>query len=435
MTVTVKSLGEIPIEMIKIKNRYRDDKGDIEIMAESLKTRGQIQSVVVDEKYNLLAGERRILGAKLAGWKSIRAEMRVGTSDNLEVELDENVIREDFRWPEKAKLEKAIFELKQKNELSWTIRDQAELRDASKSAVHRRIQLAEAMELIPELAECETEDEAHKAYKRLEEEAAITHLKAKVSEEVKHAPKWAEDHYIVGDALAGLKGLADESFDFAEVDPPYGIDLVDRKVRNASQTAAESYNEIDEDEFPVFMQTVIEQTYRCLKDGTFAVFWFGMQWHHEMLVWLTAAGFKVNPLNAVWVKGQAGPTAAPDVAFGSCYEPFFLARKGQPKLLRAGRGNVFDYKPLASSRKIHLTEKPQDLLRDILESIPLPGSNILIPFLGSGATLRAAYATGHTGLGFDLSEVHKERFLKRVAEEFGGAATDGSGGDVDVDEE
>lgn len=420
MTVTVKHLGEIPIEMIKIKNRYRDDKGDIELMAQSLKSRGQIQSVVVDEKYNLLAGERRILGAKAAGWTSIRAEMREGASDGKEVERDENVVRKDFTWVEAAKLEKDIFDLKQKSDSKWSHRKQADMRDVDNSTVSRKIKLAEAIELIPELAECETEDEAFKAYKRLEEEAAISHLKSKVSEEVKQAPRWAHDHYIVGDALEGLKYQTDASFDFAEVDPPYGIDLVDRKVRNASQTAAESYNEIDEDEFPVFMQTVIQHTYRALKDDTFAVFWFGMQWHHEMLMWLTAAGFKVNPLNAVWVKGQAGPTAAPDVAFGSCYEPFFLARKGQPKLLRPGRGNVFDYKPLPSSRKIHLTEKPQELLRDILESIPLPGSTILVPFLGSGATLRAAYATGHTGMGFDLSEVHKERFLKQVAEEFGG---------------
>ena len=432
MTVTVKQLGNIPIEMIKIKNRFREDKGDIELMAESLKELGQIQSVVVDAKMNLLAGERRVLGAMHLGWNTIRAEQREGEGA-LEVERDENVIRKDFTWVEAAKLEKAIFDLKAKKDPKWSHRKQAELRDVDNSTISRKIKLAEAMELIPEMAELETEDDAFKYYKRLEEEANVQMLKAKVPDEVKQAPKWAEEHYIIADALKGLEGLKDADFDFAEVDPPYGIDFVNRKVRNKDQTAAESYNEINVNEYPQFMQHVIKHTFRCLKDDSFAVFWFGMQWYTETYSWLTDAGFKVNPLMALWYKGQSGQTAAPDVALASVYEPFFLARKGQPKMLRMGRANVFHYQALAGSRKIHLTEKPQELLRDILDTICLPGSRILIPFLGSGATLRAAYSTGHTGLGFDLSEVHKERFLKKVAEEFG----DGKDtlGDDDVSEE
>lgn len=421
MTVVVTSLGEIPIEMIKIKNRYRDDKGDIDQMAKSLSERGQIQPVVVDADYNLLAGERRILGAKILGWEFIRAEMRTGVKDKLEVELEENVIRADFRWPERARLEKAIFDLKSEQDPDWSYSKQADLRDSSKAAVYRRVELAGALDLLPELAEMENEGDAHKAYKRLEEEAAINVLRAKVDPEIKKAPDWANEHYIVGDALAGITTLEDASFDFAEVDPPYAIDFVDRKVRNKDQTSADSYNEISIEDYPAVMKHIIKHTYRCLKDDTFAVFWFGMQWHGQYLEWLTSAGFQVNPLNAIWYKGQSGQTASPDTSFGSVYEPFFLARKGKPKLLRAGRANVFHYAPLASSKKIHLTEKPQELLQDILETIPLPGSNILIPFLGSGATLRAAYRTGHRGMGFDLSPVHKERFMKQVAVEFQGA--------------
>ena len=45
----------------------------------------------------------------------------------------------------------------------------------------------------------------------------------------------------------------------------------------------------------------------------------------------------------------------------------------------------------------------------------LPGrSNVFVPFLGSGATLRACYDMGHRGRGFDLNGEYKPRFMLAV---------------------
>ncbi len=420
--VSVQHLGDVPLDMIKIKDRYRVDKGEIDLMAVDLEQHGQIQPIVVNSAMELLAGERRCLAARKLGWEKIRAEMRTGDDKigEKEVELSENTQRKQFTWAEVAKLEKAIFDMKAKKDPKWSLRKQEEYRqDAGKTQIGMRIQLAEALELLPELGECETQDEAWKKYKRLEEVAGIQYLKSRVPDAVRRAPQWAEEHYIVGDALEQLPKVEGETANFAEVDPPYGIDLVRRKSRNKDDEKGDTYNEIDVEEFPAFMRVVIGETYRILKPNSFAVFWFGMQWHAEMLEWLEAAGFAVNPLNAIWYKGPSGQTAQPDVALASVYEPFFLARKGQPKMLRSGRANVFHYPPLSPNKKIHLTEKPQDLLCDILDTICFPGSSILVPFLGSGATLRAAYSCGHTGFGFDLNDEHKQKFLDVVAKEFG----------------
>lgn len=419
--IDVQPLGEVPLDLIKVKDRYRVDKGDIDLMAQDLEARGQIQPIVVNAAMQLLAGERRILAARQLGWEKIRAEMRTGDDKigEREVELSENQSRKAFTWAEVAKLEKAIFDMKAKKDPSWSLRKQEAYREeAGKSLIGMRIQLAEAIELIPELGDCETQDEAWKKYKKLEEVAGIQYLKNKVPDAVRQAPKWAEEHFIVGDALEELPKVLEATADFAEVDPPYGIDLVRRKSRNKDDEKGDTYNEIDAEEFPAFMQAVIKETYRILKPNSFAVFWFGMQWYTDTIRWLEAAGFAVNPLNAIWYKGPSGQTAQPDVALASVYEPFFLARKGQPKMLRSGRANVFHYAPLSPNKKIHLTEKPQELLCDILDTIVFPGSNILVPFLGSGATLRAAYSCGHTGFGFDLSEEHKAKFLEAVAKEF-----------------
>lgn len=419
--VKVEFLGEVPIALIKITNRARFDKGEIDVMALSLQERGQIQPVTLGAGMQLRAGERRILGAMQLGWETIRAEMRHDDDaiEALSVERDENEIRKPFTWDELARLEQTIFKLKAKKDHRWSIRKQEEYRDVSKSTIGRRLLLAEALELIPELADCPDMDSAWKEYKKLEEVAGIQYLRKNVPESIRQAPLWANDHYIVDDALVGMKRLAVEVFDFAEVDPPYGIDLLRRKSRNEEEGHTSDYNEIDAKEFPRFMQAVAEDVYRLLKPNAFAVFWYGMQWHCDMLRWLKRAGFAVNPMPAMWYKGNSGQTAQPDVALASCYEPFLLARKGQPKMSRQGRGNVFHYASVPPGKKIHSTEKPVELLSDILNTILFPGSNILVPFLGSGVTLRAAYGGGHTGMGFDLSHGNKERFMEVVAQTFG----------------
>ncbi len=57
------------------------------------------------------------------------------------------------------------------------------------------------------------------------------------------------------------------------------------------------------------------------------------------------------------------------------------------------------------------------LLEEIIASCCFPGSVLLVPFLGSGVTLRAGYKLNHTGFGYDLDAHNKEAFLKKVFED------------------
>jgi site-specific DNA-methyltransferase (adenine-specific) len=155
-----------------------------------------------------------------------------------------------------------------------------------------------------------------------------------------------------------------------------------------------------------------------LKKNTFGIFWYGTRHHCLTYQILTGAGFAVNPVNAIWYKGQSGQADQPDVAFSSCYEPFFLVRKGKPKFNVPGRANVFHYAPVAPSAKRHPTQKPLALMEDILNTICRPGNRIMVPFLGSGVTLIAAYKLQMTGFGWDLGEKNREEFLNAVRKEF-----------------
>lgn len=408
---------DTPIEKIIVKDRYREDKGDIEGLSASIKEKGLLQPIVLDQKLNLLAGERRYLACQLAGLKTIPTFIYQvkGKLDPLEIELIENTQRKDFTWQERARLERSIFELKVKADPNWSGRKQAEARDESNSNINRRLQIAEAMELLPELAECKTEDDAWKEFSKLKERVVIDELRKRVNPAITQASKWAQDHYRVGDAFDGMRKCKAECAHFAEVDPPYGVDLGKVKSRNADKVEIGRYSEIDATEYEAFFTKVATEVFRILRKDAFAVFWFGPTWQSETLGILRAAGFTVPDIPAIWTKGAVGQTASPDTTFGSCYEPFWLARKGKPKLAKPGRGNVFEgFAPVSYAKKIHATEKPLGLLEDVLNTILLPGSAILIPFLGSGVTLRAAYKLGHTGWGYDLDQTNKELFLGKV---------------------
>lgn len=404
------------IAKIRVEARAREDLGDLTELKAGIEAEGLIQPISVDQFGKLLAGGRRLQAVTELGWTTIPAVIHsVKTKLSARrIELYENAQRLNFNWVERAKLERMIFDMEAEADPTWSQRKQAEMLDQSHGAVNRRLQLAEALDLIPQLAEYANEDDAFKELKKFEEEIVVQHMAKSTPKEITDASQWADDHYRVGDAFAGMAGCRADLVHFAEVDPPYGVEIDRRKGRNKSSERIAEYNEIDADEYIAFYRRMASEVYRILMPDSFAVFWYGMTWHKEVLDALRDVGFGVPDIPAIWDKGPVGQTASPDTTFGSCYEPFFLARKGKPKLVKPGRDNVFRFPKLAGARKIHATEKPLDLLVDILATTCFPGSRIIVPFLGSGVSLRAAYGLGHTGFGWDLSARNKELFLRRV---------------------
>lgn len=410
---------DMPLKDVKVVDRARIKMGDIDGLMASIEEKGLIQPITVDQNGRLLAGGRRYLAHERLKRLTIPCIIRQvdGIIDALEIELVENVQRKDLEWHERAKQEKRIYDYKTKVDPKWGLRAQEDLTGTSKSELSRRIQLAEAMTLIPELGEHKTQDDAWKEYKRLEEDVVRTHLHQKYMPHVKEAMDKAGEHFVIGDAFAGMAALPSSTYGFAEVDTPYGVDLDRRKSRNEDSRPMQDYNEWSSDEYIKLFGRAASEVYRLLSPNTFAVFWYGMSWHWPVLQTLRSVGFGVPDIPAVWIKGDAGQTASPNTTLGSCYEPFFLARKGSPVLAKPGRSNVFNFPKLSGMSKDHPTQKPLRLVMAIIETCLFPGSKIIVPFLGSGVTLRAAYRLGHVGNGWDMSQHYKNAFLKRIVED------------------
>lgn len=103
-------------ESIIIKKRVRQDPGDLEPLMESLRKYGQLNPIMINHRYELIAGYRRVEAAKLLGWRSINAVIidRDSEEDKLEIELEENIQRRNLTAEEISEGFTRLQKLKQR---------------------------------------------------------------------------------------------------------------------------------------------------------------------------------------------------------------------------------------------------------------------------------------------------------------------------------
>jgi ParB family chromosome partitioning protein len=426
-------LKHVKLDEVVVGLRFRKDYGNLDELVESIQAKGIIQPLSIDSNMNLLAGGRRYAAAQKAGLQNIPVIIRnfVDEVDSREIELIENIHRQGFTWQEEAALVQEIDRLYKSKDPEWSGRKTAALLDRGVGSISRNIQLARAIEVIPELGEYKTADEALKVLKKMEETAIVEEMRKRqtahtqssedsvsMTRGLKSCLKVADNNYNIGDVFTGLAGMrANGKVDLIECDPPYGIALNEQKASKDSATSnVHSYEEVKEDVYPEFLKKLTKELYRVAGRDCWLVFWFGPTWQQQVLDNLREAGWIVDEIPAIWVKRQ-GQTMQPEKYFARVYEPFFLCRKGNPVMVERGRANVFDYAGVAGAKKYHPTERPVALIEEILKTLVVGISTVFIPFLGSGATLRACYNLGFQGFGYDLNGEYKNKFMLAVEDD------------------
>lgn len=101
------------MEQVLIRDRHRNDLGDIDTLAQSILAVGLLHPIVVDERHRLVAGQRR-----LEAWRSLHGEKQpipahvVSTVDSarllLMAERDENTCRKEMNPSESVALGLAL---------------------------------------------------------------------------------------------------------------------------------------------------------------------------------------------------------------------------------------------------------------------------------------------------------------------------------------
>lgn len=97
----------------------------------------------------------------------------------------------------------------------------------------------------------------------------------------------------------------------------------------------------------------------------------------------------------VWDKGYAGL----GVGFRSQHEMVMQFAKKSPKFYSHSGSNVIRCPRTPNKGKEHPTQKPIDLMRQLIEVVVPPGGLVVDPFMGSGSTGVAALLLGRRFLG------------------------------------
>jgi len=180
-------MSTIFINEIIIKDRRREDFGDVEGLAESIRRFGLFHPPVIDDQLNLIAGERRIRACTLLGWTEIPVRLYKDLTDQerAEMELDENRCRKDLTPFEKSKqtlrnaevaakvISSTVEEIKPQNagrKSSFEVSKQeiAKSLGIGVGTLVRSEQHVEAVEKYPELASIPTQKDALTIAKNLD---------------------------------------------------------------------------------------------------------------------------------------------------------------------------------------------------------------------------------------------------------------------------
>jgi ParB-like chromosome segregation protein Spo0J len=95
----------VPIDAIVVGDRRREDFGDIDGLAASIRLYGLLHPIVIDDDNNLVAGERRLRACRALGMSDVDVT-NVGllsAASRREIELEENLRRKDLTPHERDK--------------------------------------------------------------------------------------------------------------------------------------------------------------------------------------------------------------------------------------------------------------------------------------------------------------------------------------------
>ena len=128
---------------------------------------------------------------------------------------------------------------------------------------------------------------------------------------------------------------------------------------------------------------------------------------------LLAAGYEGMNIPAIWSKGN-GQTMRTDLYLGRSFEPFFYLRKGGASIVRQGRIDVFNWSAVHHEAKIHPTQRPIELMVDVLSTFADEGARVCVPCAGSGTTLRAAAMLDMEPIGYDIVPEFRTNFISSL---------------------
>lgn len=446
----------VDINKITVSNRERKLFRGIEQLAESIRLNGQVQPIVVDENYELIAGERRLRACQHLNLPQVEVVIREGLTPRQKkiMELEENIQREDMTWQEVASAYYHIHELflaenpntSGERKLPWSPKNTAEVLKVSYVTVYAYLSLYHAIaDGIREVIECKTFRSAEDALRRyketvvrkeigrrqlntvanndllklfdtptenLGEELEEEELEEEIEEEIEKGiedvskDEFEEEDvsddlptiFRLGDCSILLKDIPKESVHLIITDPIWGVDIeFQGKFDNDAVHFVDSSHLLER-----LIPLLCPEFFRVLKPDAHLYLFTPIKMFPLWQNCLVQAGFDVRETPLVWVKEGGGFTNM-EMKFMPQWEPILFAAKGSLPLAFPSSDVFHSHRPPQEQRYVP-TQKPLPLLRNLIRLSTVEGDIILDPFCGSGSGLIAAWMEKRVGIGIDENE-------------------------------
>jgi DNA modification methylase len=388
------------------RNSRTRTKQEVLRIADSIRSAGNLQPIVVDEDDVILAGHGRLAAAKVLGLEMVPTIKAVGLTDAQKrlFAIADNKLTENAGWDREV--------------------------------------LAKEFAELSELLEREGLDLVATGFDPAEIDAILHDFNADFPEADDAAPKlqtqavscrgdlWllGQHRLMCGDArsrgdveslMAGAKAR------MAFADPPYNLKIASFQGRGSTKHRefVVASGEQTRDEFIAFLKETSANIAAVCIDG--AIVFMCMDWRHlgEMLAAGEAVFSELKNL-IVWNKTSPGQGSF----YRSQHEFIFAWKVGDAKHLNAFglgahgrmRANVWTYpgtNSFKSGRRqdvaLHPTVKPVSLVADALRDCSLKGDIVVDLFTGSGTTIMAAEKVGRLAYGMELDPLYVDVALRR----------------------
>ena len=224
-------------------------------------------------------------------------------------------------------------------------------------------------------------------------------------------------HLIASDdAVRWLRTLPAQCADAIITDPPFcsgGFQEASQRSTASSFSNQEGLSWFSGDQSGTLgimhlMREVAVEAHRVIRPaGTLTVF---TDWRMASFfaAGVESAGWRWRQM-IVWDKGHAGP----GTGFRNQFEVACHFDRCDSKY-QYHVGNLFRVKRVKNHERIHPTEKPAELLAQIIRVVCPPGGMVIDPFAGSGSLLEAAHRCGVSAWVCDRDPVYAAAIERRA---------------------
>lgn len=210
----------------------------------------------------------------------------------------------------------------------------------------------------------------------------------------------------LGDAIDEMTKIPDSSINLILTDPPYS--LPNNQFRPQARIKQKSFGDFST--YGHFFKDFLAQAQRVLTPTGHLVLFCDETFYPVLYPHIYESFY--NSKLIVWDKGKIG--------MGGIWRRQFeliIDCMRTPQLEKSGDSDIIRVAPVVSNLRLHNSEKPVVLLKQIITKLTKVGDTVLDPFLGSGSTGEACKTIDRNFIGIEISSEYFAKASFRLSDD------------------